>query len=51
MVVTVARNSVAKWPDIGATSSTFGCCFNDSFSKRSSVPNGVLNTGTSRTAT
>jgi hypothetical protein len=28
-----------------------GCGFSVSFSKRSSVPNGVLNTGTSRTAT
>ena len=41
MVRTVARSSVAKWPDSGATSSTRGCAWSMSFLKRSSVPNGV----------
>ena len=41
MVRTVARSSVAKWPDSGATSSTRGCAVSMSFLKCSSVPNGV----------
>ena len=41
MVCTVARRSVAKWPDIGATMSTLGCGVARSFSKRSRRQNCV----------
>ena len=42
MVRTVARNSVEKWPDSGATIITRGCAVAISFLKCRSVPNGVL---------
>ena len=51
MVRTVARSSVAKWPDSGATSRTRGCATSMSFWKCSSVPNGVTCAATSRTST
>jgi hypothetical protein len=53
MVRTVSRSSVAKWPDIGATTSTRGCasCSPPSFLKRSSVQNGVTCTSSSCTKT
>ena len=51
MVRTVARNSVAKWPDSGAISSTRGCAWSMSFLKCSSVPNGVTSAASSVTAT
>ena len=39
------RNSVAKWPDIGATSNKRGCSGDSSFLKRSSEPNGAGSEG------
>ena len=51
MVCTVARSSVAKWPDSGATMSTRGCAVAMSFLKCSSVPNGVVCAASSRTST
>ena len=45
MVRTVARNSVEKCPDSGATSSTRGCAVAISFLKCRSVPNGVVGRG------
>jgi hypothetical protein len=51
MVRTVARKSVAKWPDSGATSNTRGCASTMSFLKCSSVPNGVTSAASSVTAT
>ena len=41
-VFTVARSSVAKCPDIGATSSMRGCSGPSSFLKCRSEPNGVV---------
>jgi hypothetical protein len=51
IVRAVSRSSVAKWPDIGATSSTRGCGVATSFLKCSSVPNGVTCAASSVTAT
>ena len=51
IVRTVARNSVAKWPESGATSRTRGCTASVSLRKRSRVPNGVVRTASSRTTT
>ena len=50
-VRTVARNSVAKWPESGATTSTRGWATATSFLKCNSVPNGVRAAGSSRTST
>ena len=46
---TVWRSSVAKWPDIGATSSTRGWGPAPSLRKCSSVPNGVASAASSVT--
>ena len=51
MVRTVARSSVAKWPDSGAINSTRGCASAMSFLKCSSVPKGVTSAASSVTAT
>ena len=51
MTSTVLRSSVAKWPDIGATSSTRGCTTAASLRKCSSVPNGVSSAASSVTPT
>ncbi len=51
MVRTVARSSVEKWPESGATMSTRGCDASMSFLKWSSVPNGVDAAASSRTST
>src|SRR5262245_11465071 len=51
MVATVARISVAKCPDSGATRTTRGCVACTSFLKRSRVPKGVTRTGSSVTFT
>jgi hypothetical protein len=40
-VRTVGRSNVAKWPDNGATTSTFGCTRSARFSKCNNEPNGV----------
>ena len=48
---TVARSSVAKWPDSGATTSTRGCAVSMFFLKCSSVANGVTRAASSWTAT
>ena len=47
----VLRNSVAKWPESGATTRTAGCGVSTSLRKRSRVPKGVVSTASSRTAT
>ena len=39
------RSSVAKCPESGATTSTFGWAMSTSFLKRSSVPKGVTSSG------
>ena len=44
---TVSRSRVAKWPDIGATTSTLGCAAPPSLRKRSRVANGVTSTASS----
>ena len=51
MVRTVARNSVEKCPDSGATIITRGCTVAMSFLKCRSVPNGVLCAVSSCTST
>jgi hypothetical protein len=51
MVRTVARNSVEKWPESGATIKTHGCDASISFLKWRSVPNGVEAAASSRTST
>ncbi len=49
--MTVPRSSVAKCPDIGATSRTLGCGWGVSLAKCSSVANGLIQVFSSRTAT
>ena len=56
MVRTVSISSVAKWPDSGATISTWGrggslAAGGSARSKRNKVPNAVLCTAFSRTGT
>ncbi len=51
MVCTVPRSSVAKWPDIGATSSTRGWPETPCLRKCSSEQNGVLAVTSSVTCT
>src|SRR4051812_22203005 len=48
---TLLRNSVAKWPESGATTSMRGCGVAMSFLKCRSVPNGVAKTASSVTGT
>ena len=51
IVRTRLRSSVAKCPDSGATTSTRGWAIVHILLKRSSVPKGVTDTGSSVTAT
>ena len=51
IVRTRLRSSVAKCPESGATTRTFGWAMSTSFLKRSSVPKGVTSTRLLGTAT